>query len=332
MKSILFFGECMLEENADDDLNFDGELSFCGASRYGGDTLNTALYLARTTDTEQLKISFATALSKGEQSEKLLNMWQLEGIDTKLVTQSHDKSIGRYRINTNIAGERSFIYDRSDSAAKYYLQNEHQFFSDELTKIKCDYFYFSGISLAILNVKDRQYLLELLTTYKNGGGKIIFDNNYREILWRGEQALPFYQQAMQLADIAFLTDEDEFSLYGDSSVDGILQRIHRWRIPEVIIKQGADPCLVYQYKTSDINEPYSVKTIESTTLLNHQVVDTCAAGDAFAAGYLAKRLNEKSTTESAHFAHLLASRVIQFSGAIITQDEMADLMPESKFQ
>jgi len=322
MKSLLFFGECMLEENADNELCFDDGL------RFGGDTLNTALYLARTTDSKLLKISFVTALSEGEESKTLLNAWQTEGIDTQLVTQSNNKPLGRYRINTNIGGERSFIYDRKDSAAKYYLQNEHQRFKQILTEKQCDYFYFSGVSLAILSTDNRHYLFDLLTVFKNGGGKIIFDNNYRELLWQGEQALPFYQKAMQLADIAFLTDEDEYALYGESNVDEILQRIHRCRVPEVVIKQGANPCLVYQYKTFDINEPYSVKSIEGITLRNYQVVDTCAAGDAFAAGYLAKRLSNHSTTTSAQFAHLLASRVIQFSGAIIQQSEMIDLMPE----
>jgi len=313
MTNILFFGECMLEESVDDGLHF------------GGDTLNSALYLARSVNHELLQVGYATALGIDGDSESLLKAWQTEGIDTELVIQINNKLPGRYRINTNAAGERSFVYDREFSAAKYYLQNEHQLFNEALTEKKCDYFYFSGISLAILNKDDRHHFLKLLTAYKNSGGKVIFDNNYREILWQGEHALPYYQQAMQLADIAFLTDEDEYALYGEKCVNDILKRIHGWQVPEVVIKQGESPCLVFQYMAQKIGEPYRVESIASIALSAKSIIDTCAAGDAFAAGYLAKRLTAHNTTESAEFAHQLASRVIQYSGAIIPQHKMADL-------
>jgi 2-dehydro-3-deoxygluconokinase len=316
MTSILFFGECMLEESVDAEL------------RFGGDSLNSALYLARTSNHEFLQISYATALGIDDNSDSLLKKWQVEGIDTQLVMRIKSKRPGRYSINTNTAGERSFVYDRNDSAAKYYLQEKHQMFNETLIEKKCDYFYFSGISLAILNSDDRQYLLKLLTDYKNAGGKVVFDNNYREILWQGEQALPYYKQAMQLADIAFLTDEDEYALYGDKCVDDILKRIHGWQVPEVVIKQGANPCVVFQYKKQKNGEPYNIDSIDSITLPAKNVVDTCAAGDAFSAGYLARRLTTHNVIESAQFAHLLASRVIQFSGAIIPQYKMADLIAD----
>ncbi|MFT5756722.1 MAG: 2-dehydro-3-deoxygluconokinase [Alteromonadaceae bacterium] len=316
MTHILFFGECMLEESDDDDLHF------------GGDSLNSALYLARTAQRELLQVSYATALGIDDNSERLLKAWQIEGINTKLVTQIKSKCPGRYRINTNALGERSFVYERDHSAAKYYLQNPHQLFCETLTEKKCDYFYFSGISLAILSIDDRDYLFKCLTAYKRAGGKVIFDNNYREILWQGELALPYYQQAMQLADIAFLTDEDEYALYGETCVDDILKRIQAWKVPEVVIKQGEKPCLVFQNKLQKSGEPYYVDSIASIALSANNIIDTCAAGDAFAAGYLAKRLTAHNIREAAQFAHQLAGRVIQFSGAIIPQSSMADLIAD----
>lgn len=55
------------------------------------------------------------------------------------------------------------------------------------------------------------------------------------------------------------------------------------------------------------------------------VVDTTAAGDSFGAGYLARRLQQGSVTESAMQGHRLAGTVIQYRGAIIP----ADVMPSS---
>ena len=60
-----------------------------------------------------------------------------------------------------------------------------------------------------------------------------------------------------------------------------------------------------------------------------RVVDTTAAGDSFAAGYLSRRLGGASTLEAATFGNRLAARVIQHRGALIGADLMADLMDEA---
>lgn len=307
MKSIVFFGECMLENHNNGNIHF------------GGDTLNTALYLARTTVSERLMISYATAVGTDNVSEKLLQCWQNEGINNQYVSQFNDKSVGSYSIQTDNKGERTFAYDRLNSAVRYYFQNDHTYFTFALTNKTCDYVYISGISLAILGDGDRTKLLNLLTAFKNKGGYIIFDNNYREKLWQNVDPLFTYLQIMQLADLVFLTDEDEYALYGGTTVESILKRTDQWQIPEVVIKQGAMPCI--------IKHNNQISTVESMTIPVNRIIDTCAAGDAFSAGYLAKRLMGESVICAARFAHRLAGEVIQHSGAIILTEDMCHLMP-----
>ena len=113
MKSIVFFGECMLENQSN------GHISF------GGDTLNTALYLARTSKIEQIAVHYATAIGTDLYSDKLLQCWKNEGINTQYVSQLKDKSVGSYSIQTDAQGERTFVYDRLNSAAKFYFKNNH---------------------------------------------------------------------------------------------------------------------------------------------------------------------------------------------------------------
>jgi 2-dehydro-3-deoxygluconokinase len=56
------------------------------------------------------------------------------------------------------------------------------------------------------------------------------------------------------------------------------------------------------------------------------VVDTTAAGDSFAAGYLSRRLRGSTPEDATQFGNRLAARVIGHRGAIIPQDAMSDLL------
>jgi len=309
MKQIIFFGECMIE----------GELS--EPLRFGGDSLNSALYLARATDNNLINVLYATALGDDSESKQLLTSWQKESIDTSLVVKLTGKFPGRYQIQTALNGERSFIYQRDHSAAKLYLKSAIKLLKCQLQSGKIDYFYFSGISLAILSEEDRQRLFSLLSDYKKQGGQVVFDNNYRPKLWHKQDVKANYHQALLLADIALLTDEDEYAIYGGmADVEAILKRLTPYSIDEIVIKQGNKPCIV-KFRDCQIS-------VNSYAVEADQIVDTSAAGDAFAAGYLAKRLSEDSILSATQFAHQLAARVIQYSGAIIPKTAMQDLMPQ----
>lgn len=297
----------MLEDHAD------------GIFRYGGDTLNTALYLARLTTSNQVSVGYATALGSDHDSSLLIAQWKKEGIDTRYVTQMVDRMPGRYQIKTDKSGERSFIYRRDDSAAKYYLSTYPGAFEQFLQYPVESCLYFSGISLAIITPDDRAKLFSSIADFKALGGKVIFDNNFRPVLWKGKDHLAAYKQAMALADITFLTDDDEFAIYGDTSFQGIIDRAERYQTKETIIKQGAQACIVF--------DGDNCFEIPAFTLKTEQIVDTCAAGDAFAAGYLSKRLFGDTIEVSARFGHQLAARVIQFPGAIIERQSMTDMMP-----
>jgi len=309
MKQIIFFGECMIEGEQSEPL------------RFGGDSLNSALYLARTTNSSLIKVLYATALGDDNESEQLLTSWSSENIDTSLVVNVGGRSPGRYQIKTSANGERSFIYQRDYSAAKLYLKYAIELLKCQLQSGEIDYFYFSGISLAILSEEDRQKLFSLLSDYKKQGGQVVFDNNYRPTLWQNQDVKAQYHQALLLADIALLTDEDEYAIYGGmADIETILNRLASYSIDEIVIKQGNKPCIV-KFRGCQVS-------VNSYAVEADQIVDTSAAGDAFAAGYLAKRLNEDSILSAVQFAHQVAARVIQYSGAIIPQKAMQDLMPQ----
>lgn len=305
-KKIAVIGECMIElsQKATD------------LSRgFGGDTLNTAVYIARQVDPQQHSVDYVTALGTDSFSGEMLAAWQQEQVQTGLIQQMDNKLPGLYVIETDAQGERTFYYWRNDAAARFWLEGDR---AEEICQqlAQFDYLYLSGISLAILSPESREKLMALLTTCRRNGGKIIFDNNYRPRLWpSADVTQAAYQVMLACTDIAFLTLDDETLLWGEAPVDEVIARTRAAGVSEIVIKRGAESCLV-----SLADRP--LLEVPAVKLPASSVVDTTAAGDSFSAGYLAVRLSGGSAEEAAKRGHLTASTVIQHRGAIIPRSAM----------
>ncbi|MCW8113301.1 sugar kinase [Yersinia intermedia] len=303
-KNIAVIGECMIE------LSQKGTDLSRG---FGGDTLNTAVYVARQVSKQALNVHYVTALGTDNFSEEMLAAWQQEQIHTDLIQRMDNKLPGLYFIETDSTGERTFYYWRNDAAARFWLTSPA---ADEICQRleKFDYLYLSGISLAILDSASRQRLLQLLRACRANGGKVIFDNNYRPRLWQNKQETQeAYRAMLACTDIAFLTLDDEDMLWGEKPLEQVIDRTQALGVSEIIIKRGADSCIVWEKDGFEARQ-YDVPAVK---LPKDKVVDTTAAGDSFSAGYLAVRLTGGSAHDAAVRGHLTASTVIQYRGAII---------------
>ena len=130
-----------------------------------------------------------------------------------------------------------------------------------------------------------------------------------------KQAQQCYLKVLALTDIALLTEDDDIAVFADTHYHDILTRCASLGVKEVVIKRGLLPCIIATNQSQ----------IEVPAIKVSQVVDTCAAGDSFAAGYLSQRLFGATAEQSAKAGHLLASTVIQYPGAIITPENMPNL-------
>ena len=305
-KKIAVIGECMIELS---------EKNGAVNRGFGGDTLNTSVYIARQTDASALSVHYVTALGTDAFSQQMLDSWQQENVNTDLIQRMADRLPGLYYIETDDTGERTFYYWRNEAAAKYWLESDDAAAICE-TLATFDYLYLSGISLAILSPTSREKLLSLLRECRANGGKVIFDNNYRPRLWASrEETQQVYQQMLQCTDIAFLTLDDEDALWGEKPVDEVIARTQAAGVSEVVIKRGAEPCLVAITGEAVVEVP-------AVKLAKEKVIDTTAAGDSFSAGYLAVRLTGGTPEAAAQRGHLTASTVIQYRGAIIPREAM----------
>ncbi len=316
MKPIRFaaIGECMLEVQA----NGFGPAVFS----YGGDTFNTSVYLKRCSNSVDIEVSYATGLGTDQLSQSLLQTWQGLGLQLDEVEYIEGRLPGMYLIETDSHGERTFHFWRENSAARAYFQAPETALEKHATNYDC--LYFSGITLAILDVPSRQRLFGLLNRAKSNGCRVVFDNNFRPKLWPDRQlAQSVYLEAFASCHTAMITLDDHQAVFECASLDDALVHAQGLAMPEVVIKRGADATLV----RPELNSEW----LCIPTQFVQQVIDTTAAGDAFAAGYLSRRLCGHNAENAAIFGNTLAARVIQHRGALIPLEAMKDLIPNQTY-
>ena len=290
----------------------DGQLLRLG---YGGDTLNTAIYLARL----GVSVDYATALGDDPYSDEMVAAWQAEGIGTRLVLRLPGHLPGLYLIRNGPGGERSFFYWRDRAAARRLFAGAHAATVAEAV-LTYDWLYLSGITLSIYDARARAAVLDLLRRFRAAGGRVAFDGNYRPHGWPDAAvARQTIEAVLGLVDLALPTLDDEQALFGDRDAGACAARIASAGVAEVVVKQGPAGCLVHAGGT-ELGVPIDAPV---------DAVDTTATGDSFNAGYLAARLAGAAVVAAARAGHRLAAVVVTRRGAIIPPDAMPDAMPQA---
>ncbi|NHW99561.1 sugar kinase [Pseudomonas koreensis] len=298
---IALIGECMIELQH----RADGSLQ----QSFGGDTLNTAVYLARALG-EHAQVDYVTALGDDSFSDAMCQNWADEGIGLDLVQRLPGRLPGLYCIQTDANGERRFLYWRNEAAVRDCFTTPA---AEPILAALADYdvLYFSGITLAVLGAKGRERLIQILIEARQRDARIVFDNNYRPRLWASpEEARAAYRSVLPHVDLALLTVDDEQALFHFSDCEAVFEAYAQIGTPEVVLKRGAEACLIR----------CDGEAFEVPAQKVDKVVDTTAAGDSFSAAYLARRLLGGSPVEAAEAGHWLASRVIQVPGALIPKE------------
>jgi 2-dehydro-3-deoxygluconokinase len=301
---VALIGECMIELQQ----HANGSLQ----QSFGGDTLNTAVYLARLLGANG-QVDYVTALGDDSFSDAMCKQWADEGIGLQRVQRLPGRLPGLYCIQTDANGERRFLYWRNEAAVRDCFTTPA---AEPILAalVEYDVLYLSGITLAVLGEKGRERLLTVLSEARRRGARVVFDNNYRPRLWASvEQARQAYRDCLQQVDLALLTEDDEQALYGLRDTSALLAAYHG-RIGEVVVKRGANSCLV-----EAAGERFEIPACQVT-----RIVDTTAAGDSFSAAYLAQRLLGAGPVAAAEAGHRLASQVIQHSGAVIPRALMVE--------
>src|SRR3954470_9412761 len=268
---------------------------------YGGDTLNTAVYLARL----GVAVDYVTALGDDPWSDEMIAGWAAEGVGTEQVARVP----GLYIIQTDARGERSFLYWRDSAPAPALFDSpENSHFVYILPSY--DLLYFSGITLSLYGDTGRARFFDVLHRAGQQGRRIAFDTNFRPRGWPDRAlAQTAYRAAFDRADITLASTEDLELLFGAGGLQELLS--HR-SSTELVLKLATPACRVI---SADHDEEVHSEPVAD-------VVDTTAAGDSFAAAYIAARLSGAVPREAAYTGHRLAGAVVRHRGAIIPSAAM----------
>ena len=308
MKNIFLFGECMVELMAASK----EKSSSCSSNTsskllkqsFAGDVYNTAVYLKRTF--AEINVQLVTAVGKDNFSLDMIQAFENENIGTDHVYQSEHKIPGLYAIQLDDVGERSFTYWRDNSAARQVMQH----IDEDTIKLLAqgDMFFFSGISLAVIEPCARANFWAMIEKIKAAGVIIIFDPNYRARMWDNQaEAKEQFEQAFSYADTLLPGVDDFEQLYSMTTSEDVYHFCQQYQFDELIIKNGKAGIFCYANEQA---YHFEITPVEN-------VVDTTSAGDSFNGVYLGARIEGHNISSAIALASKAAGFVIGHYGAIV---------------
>lgn len=280
--------------------------------RAGGDTLNTAIYLARLSGAGQ--VGYLSCLGDDPQSLWLRDAIAAEGIDTSALGVLRGGRPGLCFVSTDAQGERSFTYWRDQAPFR-------QHFDDSSALAVLDgakSLFLSAVTLAVLHPEGRENLLAALQQRRDQGAEVVFDTNFRPVLWPDPVAARALMARMAgIASLILPSLDDLLACYGTMPPEAAMAQLMAVSDAEIVLTTGGGTVLHRVAGAAAVTEHALPPAVAA--------LDTTGAGDSFNAGWLVARARGQSVAQSIAAAARLAATVVCHPGAVIPQEAMPDL-------
>lgn len=258
-----------------------------------GAELNACIGCARL----QVSAGLISRVSADPFGEFVLRCLRAEGVDVSHIVADHPRRPAALLFKERLAGgDFRVYYHRRDSAA---CKVE---FTDAMARyvIGARVFLYTGIFPALSAVNHRTLQL-LLEAAKTAGVMRVFDPNIRmKLLHTPARARRLLLPLAAQADLVLLGEAEAEMLYRAADADALFARLAEDGVTHAVLKRGAAGAQAVR----------DGREFEVAAHPVAAVMDTCGAGDAFNAGYLAALLHGLSTEQSLRLAAYCASQVV----------------------
>jgi 2-dehydro-3-deoxygluconokinase len=295
----------------------------------GGGELNVAVAAARL----GIKSRWVSRLPENALGRMIANRAREQGVDVHVDWSSADRA-GLYFAELGAAPRASnVLYDRAASAISRVAPGSIDWGAG-LSGAR--WFHVSGITPA-LSESAAKVTREALAAAKKAGLSVSYDLNYRSKLWNAETARAVQEPLMDYVDVLITTEEDAGVVFGIGAKD-------------TYEHLGAEP---YDDVARALQKKFDLQAVAVTlrdnplVLLNRwsaivatsghihrapqyevEVVDRIGAGDAFSAGLIVSRLENRDWDSAVQFATATSALKHSIPGdfCLVTRTEVDQLL------
>jgi 2-dehydro-3-deoxygluconokinase len=273
---------------------------------FGGDTSNMAIAAARL----GARVAYVTRLGADSFGRMFIDLWSREGIDTSGVTVDGEAPTGVYFVAHGAHGHE-FSYLRVGSAAS--RMRPETLPLPVLRSMRL--LHASGISQAI-SASACDAVFAAFDVARATGAIVTYDPNVRLKLWPLARAKAIVTASMAHCTWCLPSQDDARVLFEGASPDAVVDAIHRAGTPGVVLKLGAEGCLVSDGSRRERVAAYVVKSVDAT-----------GAGDCFDGAFAARLLAGDDPFAAARYANVAAALATTGYGAVAPLPRVGDIVP-----
>ncbi len=297
----------------------------------GGGELNVAVAASRLGVTSR----WVSRLPENALGRMIASRAREQGVDAHIEWTAEDRA-GIYFAELGAAPRASSVlYDRAASAISRITPGSIDWPS---VFDGARWFHVSGITPA-LSESAAKVTVEALVAAKKAGLTVSYDLNYRSKLWSAEEARAVQEPLMQYVDILITTEEDTLVVFGigaatrDSyehvdaeSYAHVARALEkRFKLRAVAVTLRENPRVLLNSWSAIVAADGKIHRAPRYEV---EVVDRIGAGDAFSAGLIVSRLENRGWEEAIRFATATSALKHSIPGdfCLVTRSEVEQLL------
>ena len=271
---------------------------------FGGDTSNMAIAAARL----GARVGYVTRLGDDAFGRLFRELWSAEGVDARGVATDPDAPTGVYFVTHGKHGHE-FAYLRAGSAAS--RMRPESLPLEEIGSARL--LHVSGISQAI-SASACDAVFAAIDEAAAAGALVTYDPNLRLKLWPLARARATILATVGRCNWCVPSLDDARVLFGGGDAAGAVAACHRAGAPGVVLKLGAEGCIV-----SDGARQQHIPAHRVTP------VDATGAGDCFDGAFAVRLLAGDDPFTAAAYANVAAALATTGYGAVAPLPRDADV-------